>query len=100
LYLPIIDFTSPSIEEIEKAIEFIEKFRERDQTVYLHCKAGKGRSTTIALCYMMKSRRISAQEALLKIIKKRPQVSKYLWRRPNVIKFAEKIEINSQKENN
>jgi len=96
LWLPIIDFTSPSLLQIESAVAFIENYATRHETVYLHCKAGKGRSTTIALCYLMKSQRISAQKALLKIIEVRPQVSKYLWRRPVVIEFARRYNIETE----
>jgi len=96
LWIPVVDFTSPSVSQIETAVAYIEKHTKNGQTVYLHCKAGKGRSVTIALCYLMKSKKISAQEALIHIIKARPQVSKYVWRRPCVKEFANRNHLNEE----
>jgi len=93
LYIPVTDFTSPTAEQIEQAVSFIEKFANRGESVFLHCKAGKGRSTTVAICYLMKAHNITAQQALRIIIQCRPQVSKYVWRRPCVIEFARRHNI-------
>jgi protein-tyrosine phosphatase len=44
LHLPCIDFTSPALEQIEKAVEFIENYTNRGHTVYstpsfiVHCQ--------------------------------------------------------------
>jgi protein-tyrosine phosphatase len=34
LHLPCIDFTSPALEQIEKAVEFIENYADQGHTVY------------------------------------------------------------------
>jgi len=96
LHIGITDFTSPTSQQIDQAIAFIEKYVDRGESVYLHCKAGKGRSTTIAVCYLMKAHNISAQQALKMIIQCRPQVSKYVWRRPCVIEFARRHNIDTE----
>jgi len=44
----------------------------------------------------MKARGISAQQSLRAIIENRPQVSKYLWRRPVVKEFANRHHINTE----
>jgi atypical dual specificity phosphatase len=93
LHLPCIDFTSPRLEQIEKAVDFIESFANQGHRVYVHCKAGKGRSTTFVIAYLMKKYRMSPQQALRYILKKRPQVSRYLWRRPVLLEWARKHNI-------
>jgi len=88
LYIPVVDYTSPSPAQLDQAVTFIERYRQKGEKVYIHCKAGKGRSTTVCLCYVMKAHNLSAQQALRMIIDHRHQVTKYLWRRPVVIDFA------------
>ncbi|XP_067931391.1 phosphatidylglycerophosphatase and protein-tyrosine phosphatase 1-like [Watersipora subatra] len=67
-------FASPTIPQINKAIEFIEEIKRADGTVYVHCKAGKTRSTTVVVCYLMKCKNMNAKEAQEFIKSKRPQV--------------------------
>jgi len=94
--IPAIDFTAPRIEEINKAVEFIAEHDKKGETVYLHCKGGKGRSTTVAVCYFMKKYNITAQEALKRMMKRRPQVSRYIWQRKEVLEFARIHKINTE----
>lgn len=41
---------------------------------YVHCKAGRGRSTTLVICYLVREMRMSPQEAYSFVRQKRPQV--------------------------
>lgn len=61
--------------------------------------AGKGRSVTFAVCYLMKAHQVSAQEALRMIIRHRPQVCKYVWNRECVAKFASKHNLQIRENN-
>ena len=55
LQLATIDFNNaPSQEMLRKGVEFIEEMNVNQSTVYVHCKAGRGRSTTLVACYLMK----------------------------------------------
>jgi len=98
LYIPATDFMAPTNSQINEAVEFIEIYQKSGKTVYLHCKAGKGRSTTVAVCYLMKTYHVSGQEALQRIIKCRPQVSRYVWQRPCVLEFARQHGIQTEME--
>lgn len=51
---PTLDFTPPSMESIQEGITVLEKQRAKKNTVYVHCKAGKGRSAVMATCYVIK----------------------------------------------
>ncbi|XVF13436.1 hypothetical protein REPUB_Repub08aG0207600 [Reevesia pubescens] len=54
LVIPTRDYCfAPSLTSICQAIDFIHRNASRGQTTYVHCKAGRGRSTTIVLCYLV-----------------------------------------------
>ena len=85
--MPTIDFTHPSYEDVCQAVEFIELSVAQGKTVYVHCKAGRARSATVAICWLMKSRQISAVEAQKLLSKARPHVNQHLPSRPVVKEF-------------
>ncbi|KAK8484486.1 hypothetical protein V6N12_024972 [Hibiscus sabdariffa] len=54
LVIPTRDYCfAPSLTSICQAIDFIHSNVSRGQTTYVHCKAGRGRSTTVVLCYLV-----------------------------------------------
>ena len=53
LHLPTIDFTAPSYEHVTRGVAFIREHAARGEKVYVHCKAGRGRSATLVLCWLM-----------------------------------------------
>jgi atypical dual specificity phosphatase len=67
LYLPVIDFASPDEQQTSQALAFIARHVASGARVYVHCKAGRGRSATIALCWLVEHERISAEEAMRKL---------------------------------
>ena len=67
-------FASPSIPDIQTAIGFIDEISKTGGTVYVHCKAGKTRSTTVVACYLIQTQKISPDSAYDFIKSKRPQV--------------------------
>ena len=94
LWIPTIDFTPPTLEDIESAIEFIERHAKQDGSVYVHCKAGRGRSATIAVCWLMKTLGITPREAQEKLLNIRPHVKKNLYQRQVVQQFHEKLTLS------
>ncbi|KAK1667190.1 hypothetical protein QYE76_055349 [Lolium multiflorum] len=65
---------APSLEDICRAIEFIHHNASQGGTTYVHCKAGRGRSTTIVLCYLIKYRNMTPEAALDHVRSIRPRV--------------------------
>lgn len=57
LYLPTIDHREPTLEDLERAVHFIEKHKTQKSRVYIHCKAGKGRSAAVAFCWLLYDRK-------------------------------------------
>lgn len=88
LWAPTIDFTHPSLETIRRGVEFIDRFAERGEVVYVHCNAGRARSATVALCWLCKTRGLSVLEAQDLLVRKRAQVNRRLGSRPVVLAFA------------
>jgi atypical dual specificity phosphatase len=95
--MPTIDFTHPKIDDVIAAVEFIERIaasiEESDAPcrVYVHCKAGRARSATVVICWLMKTRQISKEEAQKVINQHRPHVNQQLGSRPVVIEFEERF---------
>ena len=55
LRLPTVDFTAtPTQCDIDKAVGFILGHRLKQNSVYVHCKAGRTRSATVVACYLVK----------------------------------------------
>jgi len=85
--LPTADFTCPDIENIEKGVSIIEQYKNKNEKVYVHCKAGRGRSATIVFCWLVCSRKYSLDDAMELLISKRPQVNRELYKREIVKKY-------------
>ena len=49
-----IDFQPPTLPVIWQGLRVIDQFKAKKQCVYVHCKAGKGRSAVVTTCYLMK----------------------------------------------
>ncbi|WP_153557074.1 dual specificity protein phosphatase family protein [Roseimaritima sediminicola] len=89
LHIPTVDFTHPRLEDVQRAVEFIQDHAAAGSTTYVHCKAGRARSATVALCWMVKYRQLSAEEAQAQLLKLRPHVNPRVARRPVVQAFIE-----------
>jgi atypical dual specificity phosphatase len=83
---PTIDYMSPELEDVQKAIAYIDS-RRANGIVYLHCKAGRGRSATIALCWLIKNKNMAPRTAIEELIRCRRQVPRQLFERSVVQKF-------------
>lgn len=87
LRLPTIDYHAPSEQHIREGVAFIQRELANGGKAYLHCKAGCGRSATLALCYLMARYRMTPRDAYERIRRVRPQISRRLYQRPAVLSF-------------
>ncbi|KAL2489689.1 putative dual specificity protein phosphatase DSP8 [Forsythia ovata] len=75
LVLPTRDYLfAPSIVNICQAVEFIHENAFQRRSTYIHCKAGRGRSTTIVICYLVKYRQMKPDAAYDYVKSIRPRV--------------------------
>lgn len=93
LHLPTPDYTSPDLTAVRNAVEFIARFAEHGRRVYCHCKAGRGRSATIALAWLMHSRPLEVQAAEELLRERRPQVNRHLANREAIRDFLSSLQL-------
>lgn len=53
--IPTPDFKPVSMENINEGVRYLEEETAKDNIVYVHCKAGRGRSATVVIAYLMKN---------------------------------------------
>ncbi|KAL7160498.1 hypothetical protein ABFS83_01G099300 [Erythranthe nasuta] len=75
LVLPTRDYLfAPSLTDICRAVDFIHENALNGQSTYVHCKAGRGRSTTVVICYLVKYRHMTPDSAYDYVKSIRPRV--------------------------
>ncbi|THU70556.1 hypothetical protein C4D60_Mb08t26240 [Musa balbisiana] len=75
LVIPTRDYLyAPSFVDICRAVDFIHRNASSGRTTYVHCKAGRGRSTTIVLCYLVKYKHMMPAAALEYVRSRRSRV--------------------------
>ncbi|QDV70914.1 hypothetical protein Poly24_46470 [Rosistilla carotiformis] len=89
--MPTTDFTHPKLEDIERAVEFVQSHVAQEHTVYIHCKAGRARSATVALCWLIKYRGQTPEQAQKILLERRPHVNPHVYLRPVVAEFAKRL---------
>jgi atypical dual specificity phosphatase len=87
LRIPTVDFTSPTLESVERGVAFLQEQIGQGRRVYVHCKAGRARSGTVVLCWLIAARGMSPVEAQDLILRRRPHAYRHLARRAVVQQF-------------
>lgn len=95
LWIPTTDFHPPSMTQIDQAVDFITEAISRREGVYVHCKAGRARSATVVLCYLMRQYGIDPETAQQTIQAKRPHVLPVIYRRDVVQQFHRQLQAGA-----
>lgn len=53
-HIKAVDFKGVPVQQIQEGVQFLEEQIQAGKKVYVHCKAGRGRSATIVLAYLLK----------------------------------------------
>ncbi len=88
MYFPMVDFLHPKKDSVSRAVDYIDDQINAGHTVYVHCKAGKGRSGTVVMCWLVSKLGLSPVEAQKLLSAKRRQVLPNLYTREVVKEFA------------
>lgn len=91
LRLPAVDHFPVPLDYLLRGLEFIRTQLESGRRVYVHCKAGQGRSATLAMCYLMARYDLTPLEAYRRIRRIRPHVTKRLYQRAAVREIQRRL---------
>jgi len=75
LHLPTQDFTAPTTAELQSAVDFMTRITKAGKKVYVHCKAGRGRSVACVVCYCIVNLGKTTKEAVDFILTKRSHIN-------------------------
>ena len=87
LYLPTIDHCEPSINDMKRAIQFIVSYYHKKQRVYIHCRAGHGRSAAIVFVWLMMKYPHTSLQTLNEELYQLRNVRTTLYQQPNILQF-------------
>lgn len=88
LWLPTTDFQPPTLDSVARGVEFLQSHASRGGKVYVHCKAGRARSATVVICWLVKYRGMTLEQAQQHLLKCRPHTNARLAERPVVQEFC------------
>lgn len=94
LRLPTVDHFEPSLEHLQAAVRFVAAHEAQNQRVYVHCRAGHGRSAAAAVCWLLSKEQQKEgnkdkmdPQTLNEQLCQLRNVRKGLWKQPNIRRF-------------
>lgn len=100
LWLRTVDHFEPSVSDLKRAVQFIEKTKEEGGRVYVHCRAGHGRSAAAVFAWLIYQDPDQKDlQALNEWLSLKRNVRKTLWKQPNIKKFQSWAISQKEKEN-
>ncbi|MBN1284210.1 MAG: dual specificity protein phosphatase family protein [Anaerolineae bacterium] len=92
LWLPTVDGTPPTLEQLDQAVRTIRRAVAEGRKVYIHCAAGVGRAPTTAAAYLVTTG-MTVEEAVLYIRQRRPIAAPGKWQRRRLSEFAQAYDM-------
>ncbi len=72
MYIYALDLMAPTLEDIDKGVDFVDKMIKEDNPVLIHCAAGKGRTGLMLAAYLIKYNKLNVEDAINKVRMLRP----------------------------
>jgi atypical dual specificity phosphatase len=94
LYLPTTDHFEPSQEDLISALSFIKRYEAQGKAVYVHCRAGHGRSGAVAYAWLLLKgypKSVDDPKAVNADLRKLRDVRKSLWKQPNLTALRDRL---------
>jgi atypical dual specificity phosphatase len=91
LHLPTVDHFEPTVEDLEKAVKFIGCQKKQGNRVYVHCRAGHGRSAAAVFAWLLSKDPTADRKQLNEEFCRLRDVRKTLWRQSNIIEFHRRL---------
>jgi dual specificity protein phosphatase-like protein len=88
LWLPTIDGTPPTVEQLARGARFIHEQAMAGRLIYVHCAAGLGRSPTQVIAYLM-TRGYETKHAIDFVEARRPFITLSPQQRLRLLEFKE-----------
>jgi atypical dual specificity phosphatase len=91
LYLPTVDHFEPTVEDLESAVQFIKTRQAVGERVYVHCRAGHGRSAAVVLAWLMTKDPNVDVKTLNEELCQIRNVRSTLWKQQNIKEFHSRL---------
>lgn len=89
-WMPVIDHTSPSPDQLEIGTSIIDQVVSKGKTIYVHCKAGHGRSPTMVAAYLIRFKEMGLDQAISYVSSQRPGVHLEEAQKEALFEFSKK----------
>ena len=90
-YLTCQSIYNEPIKNEKSAVSFIKRHEAHGNQVYVHCRAGHGRSAAVVIAWLMYKNPEVGLEQLNRELRSLRDVRKTLWRQPNILKLQSRF---------
>jgi atypical dual specificity phosphatase len=74
-HISAVDFIRMNLDDLIRGVEYLSNELKNGEAVYIHCKAGVGRSATVVAGYLMTKHMIKVEDAIELLKKFRPCIN-------------------------